>query len=803
MQFNLMVRRGIEADVLTYTHLIATMGRAGMEWQAYKLFSRMIEQKISPLPETYLALLEATSPARKSLREDIQAKIEERITTLPETLAEAERERLRREDAVCLEKFEESLRGEGRALRGGEEDEQKEKDKREEEEALVTPPPSISSSGSRAEKSWSRGGSSAGGDEEDGGRRTPPPPPPLGTVHIRHPRDVWNISQLVEQLDATQQRLVRGEDATTRLHRQLEKLDEEELRIFLTIHRQLRHGNKHALIDRVLNTVGEASIAAMLRRRSHYFRSVESILASDLRVLMGDTQQQNGGDGETMTSAGPDKEKENEIQQHSGKSPSSSTSSCSSVLDTTTSATEKFATGPKILYTPWGFLRRPAVLPPSSSTSSNPYDVKDGNGDGLSSSPNFERLLRVRLNEEEMVLLRSRAEAGELDEVPEQLLRRYAYQFRLRWRRRGGDAAMSLLSVVSWHLTTFFALKVEEEEGAMVRVVPAMPDATPALRRQREREGMAKTLENYDAFRVIAQRTQNLQVVDSKEINLHLHKVRREEEKRRRALAEAKRVEEHLMNAQSLAIAATQFDSSSPLPSFGDDGDPTPTWWTPADAGGEGGGGRPSQVLGWEAAADGEGSFPLSSSPISNSDTSDAAVTTGSREAVVAAKKEDDTTASAPVEELPPWELTAGEEEFDLATGRFGSPEMGRHRELSDSNIRLLPNREAEREWRVDRELLPTSLHHKVKETTLRQESQWEAVEAEYRRRSQYTSYRKWDRLLHRNKAKKEAARRQREEEEGTKGPVGPRKRFAQLLRRGADQQRVSCALREKYNRST
>lgn len=50
LQLNIMIRRGIEPDVLMYTTLIATMGRAKLEWQAYKLFSRMIEQNLRPLP---------------------------------------------------------------------------------------------------------------------------------------------------------------------------------------------------------------------------------------------------------------------------------------------------------------------------------------------------------------------------------------------------------------------------------------------------------------------------------------------------------------------------------------------------------------------------------------------------------------------------------------------------------------------------------------------------------------------------------------------------------------------------------
>jgi hypothetical protein len=78
-----MVDQGIEPDVNMYTHLIATMAGARLEWQAYKLFSRMLEQGLQPLPETYEALQLATSTDRSKLTKDIEKKVREVMAAQP------------------------------------------------------------------------------------------------------------------------------------------------------------------------------------------------------------------------------------------------------------------------------------------------------------------------------------------------------------------------------------------------------------------------------------------------------------------------------------------------------------------------------------------------------------------------------------------------------------------------------------------------------------------------------------------------------------------------------------------------
>lgn len=88
LQYNIMVNRGVKPDVLTFTSLIEKMAGANLEWQAYRLFSQMLEMGIEPLPQTYVALRKATKPTRKKLISDITAKIEQTAQSMPNTIAE-------------------------------------------------------------------------------------------------------------------------------------------------------------------------------------------------------------------------------------------------------------------------------------------------------------------------------------------------------------------------------------------------------------------------------------------------------------------------------------------------------------------------------------------------------------------------------------------------------------------------------------------------------------------------------------------------------------------------------------------
>lgn len=899
LQFNLMVGHGIEPDALMYTSLIAIMGRARLEWHAYKLFSRMIEAHVRPVPETYLALRDATAPSRRALREDIQRKVEEAMATFPERLAESEWERRRREDTECWKTFMACIE-EGEKSAWPETPTTLPLPVGVEGKAVETPDEHAKTH-KRDEKGENR--LSSMGSSEDTEATSPPPPPgtttgthttttatttttmsssppPLATVKIRHPREVWQTAQLAETLRETETGRAKGE-GRDRLAGALNGLHEEELRIFLTIHRQLRHGSKAQLIERVLQTVSRERIEAMLVRRQYYFRSVEKLLKQDLEIVKGN---QEGG----------------------------SSSDTSLGISATLSSSERHRHEPDVLYTPWGFLRKPARLlskPTASETEKKGDDTGRGKLPAVRTTEREEgggehlptHFLRLPLTEEEIALVRAKAMSSDIDELPEALLRRYAYMFRLRWRRRhatasglpersssmGGGHTQALTEVVTWHATTFFH-DIPAEEGSshisstttttstgvpMVLFTPS-PAASTALRRQREKEGMQKTLEHYEAFRLIAHRTQNLQVVDNKEINLHLHRIRREARAAARQAADFSRREGHKEAALSMAERATQFDG--PLLQVED---------TTPPLGGAGGGGRPlhsasnrygtvphggggggpwtetttSRVLGWQHA----------STPSACAAEKDMGNPEGDAAAPAAAGEEEEegedeaVEEKAPTEEeeegdeLPPWELAGKEEEFDIATGRFGDPNVGTYRELSDSHIRLLPQHEAQKKWRVDLSLLPSSLKNTVREASQQQERVMEEMEREYQRRLQYKKYKKWDELLRKAKKKKklekaalekqeyevqEEARRRRweerrtptdslslipeegeEEERGSEGkfsssngrdrgggrpvlarrPIPATKRLSQLLRKGLHRQQVSPSLLERYNPRT
>ncbi|CBZ27277.1 conserved hypothetical protein [Leishmania mexicana MHOM/GT/2001/U1103] len=706
-----MLRRGIEPDVLMYTSLISTMGRAGLEWQAYKLFSRMIEQNIQPLPETYVALRDATSRQRVALREKIQTKIEEAVDVFPEELARAERERQREEDRRCIAKFNEYMRG---VL-----------------PATTSSPPvpalSLGAAGAAPEAEATPSGDCAGappGESEAGAASSSGT---IATMHIRNPTDAWNTTQMAQDVRSHAQSTAKGNTAAE-LRVSLERMDEEELRIYLAAQRQLRHGTKTQLIDRVLKTVSASSIRAMLDRRCHYFRSVEQILAADLRQL--------------------------NMSEPSDITPLSNTDAgarADAAQDRTLGNAEKDSLTPEVLYAPWGILRKP-----------------QRRCKGPAVPRNAERFERVRLSEPELLLIHSKAVSNDLDELPESLLRRYAYQFQLRWRRREGAA--SLLQAVQWHVTTYVGSALQNGgERAGSGDLLASPAPTPPIRLQKEAEGMRETLENYEAFRVIAQRTNNLQVVDSKEINRHLQHVRQDAVRRERKMESALRRERHVMEAAGLAASAKSF---------------TPP---PTANGGE------MQVLGVTEDVVLEPTSSHSSALVESQSHCGGAEATG--------KGEDGATAS----ELPPWALFEEEDEFNLSSGHFGDPEVGRFQELSDSRMQVLPSRTAQAQWSVDRQLLPTSLKDIVQEAELEQQRRREGIEKEYERRLQYTRYRKWDSMISKAQQKRRRQAQDDGEEEEARvamKPLAAKRRLAQLLRKGWDRQKVSAAVLAKYNRS-
>ena len=497
LQFHMMIHNGIQPDALMYTALIRTMGRAQLEWQAYKLFSRMLEQNISPLPETYVALKLATSPTRQKLIADIEAKISAAVETLPGKLADVQKQIQEEEKAFANLKFASYFSGD------------------------LDPPtgqPSASSPSSRESELTAAASPLFSTSTLDEQQATPGPrvneegeaprttTTPRGTVVVKHPHDVWSSHKVLEEMQNERMKWGGTED-TASLRLQLACLHEEELRIFLSVHRQLRHGAKDDLVARVLASIPPAEVAKMLQRRNKYFRSVETLLEDQKRARDESVAVEQEPDEDVA--AAP----KSELAQH-----------------------EEQELAGDVLYTPWGAVRKPPrnpVVPEKKSLS-------------LISR----KLLRKRLSDDELADVHRRAQLDEIDDVPSSVLRRYAFQFHLKWRRK---VPSSLFAAVSWHSKTYSP----KNGGGLVT-----PEPTLSARRQvSEKDVALKTLDNFEAFRIMSQRTQNLQVVDSAESNLHAQHLARITRTKERKADELLRRQRNLAEAAVIKESAQHYTS--------------------------------------------------------------------------------------------------------------------------------------------------------------------------------------------------------------------------------------------------
>lgn len=854
LQLNLMTQRGIEPDALMYTSLISVMARAGLEWQAYKLFSRMIEMNVRPLPETYVALRDATSPKRVDLRAQIDVKIVESLELLPGQLAEDELARRRTEDQMCIAKFHDYIRGElpppmsafgaTGACDGAPVDDTA--------KAKLTASASTTSRQVDSDAAPQAAQEAHNGHDASDAHSSPSDASqtsthssshamarPLSMMHIRHPQDAWSIATYAQEMRqncsggrpyGSHSHSPHDGDLATQpeLAQALQILHDEELRIYLAVHRQLRHGTREQLMQRILRTIDHSAVRDMLARRRHYFRAVESLLENDLRALPSHPVKSDASDSvptntecHTAAHAGdalcthtrcdhvstntdgdataddlfsslddsslcsnrPEAAAHGKVAQgtppivSAEQTPTSTTGSTTTAAGDVLTAHEQHGIAPEVMHTPWGMLRKPrhaaAATAPVGATST---------------AASLERLARIRLSSDEVALVCRRAVSGELDELPESLLRRYAYQYQLRWRRR---QPLSLMEAVQWHAQTLLTHRspssassssswrtsdaAKEDEGAVY---------TRALRlqqQQAEQLGMRETLANYDAFRIIAQRTNNLQVVDHAEINLHLRRVRREADRRERRMTQQQRRESNVLAAAELAAAARRFSSCDENDVASEAADDTPTSLCGPDNAHH------------QTSLHGDAPEPEAA----KATTSDRVDTSCDDNKVFEPTRERPATTE---EELPPWAIFAGEDEFHLDTGHFGRPELGRYRELSDSAMAVLPSRAAQSTYRVDTRLLPHALRATVQEATWEAQSRAASVEAEYAERRRHRRYRRWDDFLRRAQAKQREQRKS--EAEGAQKPLPPRRRMAQLLRRGSDQQRVSPEMINKYTRS-
>ena len=639
VQFNVMVDQGVKPNVMMYTSLIHKMGLAGLEDQAYKLFSRMLEEGMTPLPETYVALRSATKAKRLSLIDSISRKIEAQVEQLPAQLAAAEKKSLESEEEESKKEF----------------------------HRLMNLP-----SGTKLSDLLSDGTASTFegvGNEEKKGKDAP-----YATMKIDGPEDVWQTQRQIEEFKKEQDDFPpltaeeRGHFSS-----ELDKLHEEELRIMLSIKRQLRHGTKEELISRVLSNYSASQLEQLFARRKKYFGAVRRELETQL--------EEEAAMKKTETQPTPKKVKVPEMTSESlmdimsdplddrvpqASSPSSAIAPPPTSNEASSTATddpaaddvglgeyddaseeinrygldvetgdevkaltprEQHAQSPNVLYTPWGMLKKPLRVPAR-----------------LPSPRNLERDKALELSNEELLKLHTAARLNELDLVPRRLLRRYARQFVLKWKRGASDR---LMHAVQWHVLTF------PPDGVS-------PELAKAAHAELEKEGVNQTLDTFEALELFARRCENLQVVDSMEIVRAMKRAIRSQDAKHKQQDIADRKQRHLEAAEALRAAALEYEPKNLQP------DPKS---------------EKSRILGLDGVVG------------------------------------DDSPPTA--QELPPWAVRTGHKEaFQLRTGTFGDVQYGEFVETSPGKFNVRPNHEARQQFTVDIDTLPAEyqkkLHHEM-----------------------------------------------------------------------------------------
>ena len=684
LQYNIMIDRGIVPDALTYTSLIDTMGKARLEWQAYKLFSSMIDQGLEPVPETLVALRSATSPSRKKLIDDITARLEGAVQDSPHSLVREAEDAIREDEASEQMKIDNFFR----------------------EESLTSP----ESLGSHTESDPIYESSIFVEDE----------PSSAATVGIDHPVHSWNVYSKKSD-DASNAPKAKGA-AAEELRVKLSLLHEEELKIFLTIHKLMRNGTRDEMISRILSNVPGSVITAMLHRRHKYFRAVE-----DATKVLLDNASASFEDDARVSNAGPDDSSER--MPHAG-------------------AAEAHSSGGDLLYTPWGAIRKPQSTMPEAR---HPVVTKE-----MTKGAWEEVILRVT--------------TGDTDQIPDSILRQYAAHYSLSWNRAYPD---SLIRAVEWHVENVLPSMLQNERQAP-------PTLAMKLRRQ-ETQGTTASLENYEALRIIAKRTKNLQVTDGvNEINTSVRRAAFVETRAAEKSAQDARQRANVNAAEELKRRATQYSPSEDRLNFG-------------------------QVLhekhkellakSSRVMVGSEVSY-IGSSPdkLSNQHAPMHKLTTTKRQK---AKADIESILDSTSTELPPWELDSASQPFNVDSGRFGDPTMGRYMELNDGNIQLMPQHESLAVHHAASALLPKQdrealLRHKVHLDATRQK---DAAEQSFK--ENVNQFRRFKQMVARSQE-----RSLRENVADAKvEPVQERRRMRYTLRTGRDKKAIDRQRFERFTR--
>lgn len=754
LQLNLMVTQGIEPDAEMYTSLIATMGKAKLEWQAFKLFSRMLEQGVKPLPETYLALKRATSPMRARVIEQIEARMAQAAALVPRQLA-----------AAISEQHEQSRRAADKNMR-----------QMLDPDSFTTNTPIDSSDpsgavmddaeSSRRRQEKIRGAHAQASSDGD-----------LPTMRID---SVEAVMATIEQLDARSRQsesVAKGEQRVSLLKR-LEKLHEEELKVLLTIHKQSRVGNsKEQLLRRVVSQVPATYIEQMLDRRAHYFDSVKQALEIqilELKESQPQEQQQQQHQVRTQkTSASTDAvvkqtdaSSSSDIDTFSALAANSSSASPSPLTPTDASALtehEKFSLSPPFLEAPWGLLRKP-TRPPANAPSGR----------------NEERDEDLLLSQEELAVLENSLSSSQsLDAIPARLLRRYCRHFHLKWRRKKGRAEIQ--DLVEWHLRNFKPNNAAASSGDTV--VNRRPDfAEIEMSRndaeEQERRAQQQTIEHYNSLLAVASVTENMSMVDDAEISRVVIQQRAHERYMKKAAAQQLERERIQQRKQKLDEASKQMPSGRSSGVFAGSESParegkssttsmsssTTSFFPPSSSSSSS-----SVLLGLDSDSSRRGGQDRRYAPYSSSSSS-----------------------AAVVQELPPWEAMSSSVPLNLRTGKFDvNVPHAEFYEDATGRVKIRQPPQLRGTYSVDVNLLPSQKQAALREQKLEQQEIEDRNQAAEERRREFRAKssraRKFDSWIEKKQqegleAKQEAAGG---ESSAAAVPQGVPRRMASKMRAG------------------
>lgn len=574
IQLNLMVSQGIEPDVHMYTSLILIMGRAKLEWQAFKLFSRMLEQGLKPLPETYLALKRATNPKRQSMIDKIEAKMVEMNDLLPEQIANsvvdqrdksnrsADRQMRELKNPTKIEQFDsEKDFGLPASASGGDHNDNNNVTNDEHAKETI-----IGNEEDNLEDHY-RSSNSVNQIKKNQDRQ----------LHKEKIAELWKQGQGVptmkidslESVIATigsidarrahQDSLATGKQRTKLRDELLNKMHEEELRIILSIHRQARNGTKDQLINRILAEVPADYLEATLDRRFHYFDSVKKVLELQIDELKSiqDQEERKKKQQQQQQSQSQQQEEQNDEEEDEmmrdllqsidirstmkqqvavvakegndgGVGGSSSLLDLSNKNNNNNPNATSFSSSSPIQP------KDASQLTPQEKYNMSPSHLETPWGlirrpirpPPNPSAPNEERDERQRLTEQELTELRNSLINGSLDQIPQRTLRRYCRHFHLKWSRKSGAAALQ--DMVEWHLRTFKP-KIEDvtsgsgdlidQRHQQQRDDEKVQELESYDAAEEERRAQQQTLDQYNALLAVARVTDNMKLVDDAHIS--------------------------------------------------------------------------------------------------------------------------------------------------------------------------------------------------------------------------------------------------------------------------------------------